>query len=52
MARLPRLFRTRAWVHGKNPLATDVESFRVVFIFYVENGILCVLNTIASMRRF
>ena len=37
MARLPRLFRTRSWVPWKNPKAADVESFRVIFFFYVEN---------------
>ena len=35
----------------KNPIAADLGSFRV-FFFHVENGILCVLIRIASMRRF
>ena len=35
---------------GKSPIAADSGQFRV--IFYVENGILCVLIRIASMRRF
>ena len=53
MAHLPRLFRTCSWVSWKkNPIAADVGSFRVIFLFYVENGILCVLIRIASMRRF
>ena len=35
----------------KIPIAADADSFRVIFFFYVENGILCVLIKIASMRR-
>ena len=31
-------------------IAADLEKLRV--IFYIENGILCVLIRIASMRRF
>ena len=33
-------------------LAADLEKFRVIFFFDIENGILCVLIRIASMRRF
>ena len=32
---------------GKNPIAADVESVRVIFFFNVEKGILCVLIRIA-----
>ena len=35
---------------GKNTIAANLEKLRV--IFYVENGILCVLIRIASVRRF
>ena len=37
---------------GKNPLASDLGSFSVIFFFYIENGILCILVGIASMTRF
>ena len=36
----------------KKTLAADLGYFRVIFFFYIENGILCVFIRIASMRRF
>ena len=35
---------------GKNPIAAHLEKFRVIFLFYIENSMLCVLIRIASMR--
>ena len=32
----------------KNPIAADKGDF----LFYIENGVLCVLIRIASMRQF
>ena len=37
---------------GKDPIAADLGLFTVIFSFYVESGMLCVLIRIASMRRF
>ena len=39
MARLPWLFRTELQIKGD-------------FLFYIENGMLCVLIRIASIRQF
>ena len=39
----------------KNPIAADIIVFEIIsggFLFYIENGMLCVLIRIASMRRF
>ena len=41
--------------HGKNLIAADISIFGIilgVFLFYIDNGMLCVLIGIASMRRF
>ena len=43
MARLPRLFRTCSCVPWKNPIVADLRQFRVIFTFYIENGIIYVL---------
>ena len=50
MARLPRLFRNRYSVPGNTPQLQiwDKDDF----LFYIENGVLCVIIRIASMRRF
>ena len=40
---------------GKNPIAADISIFWIIkgdFIFYIDNGMLCILIRIASMRRF
>ena len=52
MGRLPRLFRTEFESLGKNPIAADLGQFKVIFCFDIENGIVCVLIRIASMRQF
>ena len=52
MARLPWLFRNRAWVSRKKSHSCRFEIILVDFPFYSENGILYVLNRIASMRLF
>ena len=55
MARLPRLFRiSNSFL---SPLEKKSHSCRLRiisddFLFYIENGILCVLIRIASLRRF
>ena len=39
----------------KNPRATDIIVFGIIsgdFLFYINNGMLCVLIRIASMRGF
>ena len=51
MARIPWLFFVTKSL-GKNPIAADLEYFRVIFFFYIQNGILCVLIRIVSMRQF
>ena len=53
MAHLPRLFRTHSLVlKNKIPQMQIKDKFFGDFLFYIENGILCVLIRIASMRRF
>ena len=55
MARLPQLLRTRSGVPNKNPIAAGIIVFVIIssgFLFYIENGMLCVLIRIASIRRF
>ena len=40
---------------GKNPIAADIIISEIIkgdFLFYVDNGMLCVLIRIASSRRF
>ena len=36
---------------GNIPIAADFRYIKVIY-FYIENGILCVLIRVASMRRF
>ena len=39
----------------KNPLGADIIVFVIVlgdFRFYIDNGMLCVIVRVASMRRF
>ena len=43
---------TNSCLGPKNPIVADLGYFRVIFPFYIENGILCVLFRIASVRRF
>ena len=50
-AHLPRLFRTHFAVLCENFIAADFGVIKV-FFFFIENGILCVLIRIASIRRF
>ena len=50
MARLPRLFRIRSWVPRKKSLAADLGHLVWFSFFYIENGILCVLNEAILMR--
>ena len=42
--------------HNKtNPIAADIIVFGIIsgdFLFYINNGMLCVIIRIASMRRF
>ena len=42
------LFRTRSWVpNKKNPIAADIIVFWIIwdgFLFYIDNGILCVCH--------
>ena len=52
MARLPRLFRTHSWVRWKKAHSCRFGIIYGVFLIHIENGILCVLIRIASMRRF
>ena len=36
----PRLFQTRSWVPWeKNPIDAYLGKFRLIFFFYIENGI-------------
>ena len=54
MALLPWRFRTGSLV-PKNPIAADIIVFLRIsgdFRFYTDNGMVCVLIRIASMRRF
>ena len=51
-ARLPRLFRTPSWVSWKKIHNCRFGIIEGDFLFYIWNGILCVLIRIASMRRF
>ena len=52
MARLARLFRTRALVPRNKYHSCRFGIIKGDFPFYIENGILCVLIRIASVRRF
>ena len=52
MARLSRWFELVLASLGKNTIAADLGYFRVFFFFHIENGILCILIRIASIRRF
>ena len=52
MARLLRLFRTRLWVPWKQSNSCRFGINLAHFLLYIENGMLCVLIKIASMRRF
>ena len=39
---------------GKNPIAADIIAYGMIkddFLCYIDNGMLCVLIRIASMRR-
>ena len=50
MARLPWLLESL----GKHPIAADIIIFGIIqgdFLFYIDNGMLCVLIRIASMRH-
>ena len=54
-AHLLRLFRTRSVVHWKkNPISADTNVSEIIsgVSFYIDNGMLCELIRIASMRRF
>ena len=40
---------------GKTPIAADIIIFRIVkdvFLFYVDDGMLCVLIRIGLLRQF
>ena len=50
MPRLPRLFRNRSCVPWKKSHSFRFELILGDFVFYIENGILCVLIRIASSR--
>ena len=52
MVRLPQLFRTRSWDPWEKSPKLQIWDNLGWFSFYIENGILCVLIEIASMRRF
>ena len=52
MARLPWLVRTRSWVARKKSKSCRFGIIKGGVPFYIENGILCLLIRIASMRRF
>ena len=43
MARLPWLFQTHSCVPWKKNSRTADLGYKGVFLFYIENGILCVL---------
>ena len=54
MACLPRLFELVLESLTKNLIAADISVFGIIlgdFLFYIDNGMLCVLNRIASLRR-
>ena len=51
MAHLP-LFRICSGVPWEKILSCRFGIIKGDFLFYIENGILCVLIRIASMRRF
>ena len=56
IARVPRLFRTRSCVPNQNcPITADMIVSGIIsddLLFYIDNGMLCVLIRIASMRQF
>ena len=55
MARLHGYFELVLDFLGKNPIAGGIIIFEIIksdFLFYIDNGMLCVLIRIASMRRF
>ena len=52
MAHLPQLLRTDCSVPRKKFHSSKFGVIYGVFLFYIENGIVCVLIRIASMRRF
>ena len=56
MGCLPRLFQTGSWVLSlKKTIAADIIVFGIIlgdFHFHIDNGMLCVLIKIASMRSF
>ena len=40
---------------GKNPIAAHIIIFRIIkddFLYYIDNGMVCVLIRIASTRQF
>ena len=53
-----RLFELALESLGKNPVAADIIICRIIwdgflfFFLYIDNGMLCVLIRIASMRQF
>ena len=56
MAHVPRLFQIRSLVHRKNPVSADLGQFRVIFFFYIKNGmffgaILLRINNVPSCYR-
>ena len=55
IAHLPQLFRTRFFesLTKKNLTAADIIIFGIIlgaFLFFIDNGMLCMLIRIASMR--
>ena len=52
MARLPWLFQTHSWVPWKKSHSCRCGIIQGVFLIHIENGILCVLIRITSMRQF
>ena len=60
MACLPQLFQTlksltKKKKKKKNPIAADIIVFGFIssdFLFHIDNGMLCVLIRIASIRQF
>ena len=56
LAHLPWLFQTHSKVLNKNdPIAADIIVFGIIsgnYLFYTDNGMLCILIRITSMRRF
>ena len=51
-ARIPWLFRIHSWVLRTKSFSCRFDIIWGDFLFYIENGILCVPTRIASMRRF